>query len=1166
MLGCDNQKRKMPPGQKGRRTATVKIPEYMTFRPTLDQMQNFSKYVTYMESQGAHLAGVAKIIPPPEWVPRKAGYNNIDDFNVTITNPLKQIFNQVGSRTSYQTKSIMMQPMLLKDYEKLCNSKQYKTPPHTDFDDLEDQYWKLMGNSNGNPPIYGCDVHESLTDEDQKAFNIKHLNTILDEVGVAYKQHIRGVTSPYLYFGMWKTTFSWHVEDMDLHSINYLHFGMPKTWYVVPPQYGHLMERATKELYPNLASWCSSFMRHKTCLIQPQTLNQLGIPYQKVVQEERNAIIVFPYAYHSGWNHGFNCAESTNFALPRWIEYGKRARQCDCGRSKVIFSMEAFVQKYQPEMYESWKNGTDIAPHPEDPPEVRAEFELRARDPDAYAKLKREQLLKLNEKARKARMVAPTLEDDGLEIEEEEKGDKVEDTECATKTLDVYQHHELSNVKVAVDPDTMEIVGPGKDLLEDYLDVDNPEVKNLVALGLLIKIGERKVSVKKSNGELMLNSKFITKVVHGYHHIDKDLEAIVDPESFELVGNQMPDLMDFLGDDTKVKDLIEAGIFGFTYDAEIEVPNPNYEPDTPTKPKNNKRTSDEVLSNQSKKVKGDPTKLKFGVANVYKHMGLDEMITVMSDTQKVIGVLSEMMKRYLVKYSLNDLIKDRVLVKVGQKVMNFEETEANFKNRMLLNYQVVNMSLKGIEPNRRYLKMETISNVLLNRAVFIMPTLKGIVKPDTCKKIKEVIEIEETQALFSPNYLHVSSSDRSKIFTSTEQTQCIDRIIAALKNKCSIKKCDFHSDHLKKLSSDTAMENNNCSCRLMGDFKLKRMFLKDEPKANMNSIVVTINEFDNSTVIEDLIRDQIYIVKDGLPPSTFQMNNFEAEDLDSGNNSDLVLHTKEINGNGSNKISTRIDLANDSTQKVSTITKFPKEIDDIRAPYDSEQEFESDEQEDVKEKDKASQALAYSIAAEKSDTSSDEGSDDPDYGKKGNNSDVWKTPKKKKKKTPKKQDIKSISQMQGNIYEELSKKSKNTSPTKTINDKTALKSKESKPKPRPCLLKTTTAILEYFELDDLNRIFNCSILAKTLNKNNSEVLAVLRVFRGFNVVRLIPSDKIEQRYEWLGINQKAFNKTLKTILTFDEKESKNEDTLEKFQTWRMCKDLLKFLMRTGKVR
>ena len=104
--------------------------------------------------------------------------------------------------------------------------------------------------------------------------------------------------------------------------------------------------------------------------------------------------------------------------------------------------------------------------------------------------------------------------------------------------------------------------------------------------------------------------------------------------------------------------------------------------------------------------------------------------------------------------------------------------------------------------------METVSNVVLNRVVFVIPTLKGIVKENTCKKIKEVIELEDTQSLFSPNYLNVSSVDKSKIFTSLEQTTCIDRIISALKNKCSIKKCDFHSDHLKKLSSNNTMENN----------------------------------------------------------------------------------------------------------------------------------------------------------------------------------------------------------------------------------------------------------------------------------------------------------------------------------------------------------------------
>lgn len=36
-------------------------PKIMVFRPTWEEFQNFSAYIAYMESKGAHKAGVAKV-------------------------------------------------------------------------------------------------------------------------------------------------------------------------------------------------------------------------------------------------------------------------------------------------------------------------------------------------------------------------------------------------------------------------------------------------------------------------------------------------------------------------------------------------------------------------------------------------------------------------------------------------------------------------------------------------------------------------------------------------------------------------------------------------------------------------------------------------------------------------------------------------------------------------------------------------------------------------------------------------------------------------------------------------------------------------------------------------------------------------------------------------
>lgn len=49
-----------------------------------------------------------------------------------------------------------------------------------------------------------------------------------------------------VYIGMLFSWFAWHVEDHELHSLNYLHTGAPKTWYAVPGDAAPALEEVVR--------------------------------------------------------------------------------------------------------------------------------------------------------------------------------------------------------------------------------------------------------------------------------------------------------------------------------------------------------------------------------------------------------------------------------------------------------------------------------------------------------------------------------------------------------------------------------------------------------------------------------------------------------------------------------------------------------------------------------------------------------------------------------------------------------------------------------------------------------------------------------------------------------------------------------------------------------
>ncbi|XP_067927988.1 lysine-specific demethylase 5A-like [Watersipora subatra] len=241
----------------------------------------------------------------------------------------------------------------------------FQMPVHTvPCETVEKEFWRLTTCLEEDVTVnYGADIHaltmgsgfptkntKDLLPEDEKyvtsSWNLNNLPVHEKSILKYVTGDVSGMKVPWCYVGMCFSSFCWHIEDHWSYSVNYHHWGEPKTWYGVPSSHGQQLEDAMKSRAPELFEQSPDLLHHITTIMNPNLLMAQGIPIVRTDQCAGEFIITFPRAFHAGFNQGYNFAEAVNFCPADWLPFG---RECISHYKLVkrlpVFSHEELICK-----------------------------------------------------------------------------------------------------------------------------------------------------------------------------------------------------------------------------------------------------------------------------------------------------------------------------------------------------------------------------------------------------------------------------------------------------------------------------------------------------------------------------------------------------------------------------------------------------------------------------------------------------------------------------------------------------------------------------------------------------------------------------------------------------------------------------------------------------
>jgi len=267
-----------------------------------------------------------------------------DQFKWEYWNMRSQLGRKDPALPSFIVKKLARNPM------RRVNGVQYVNPIKEEhllcmeddvtvtYNDIEQEYWNIVEHDSHKVIVqYGSDLDAAEVgslfpkgwDND---WNMNRLAITKDSLLHYLFQKIPGVSSPMMYVGMMFSSFCWHTEDNYLPATNFIHYGAKKTWYGVPGSSAVKFESVMRKELNHLYDDNPNLIHGMITQLSPRVLQENGVPVYTIEHEPGTFIITLPRVFHAGFNHGFNVAESINFAPSCWVPSSRIAvknyRQC----------------------------------------------------------------------------------------------------------------------------------------------------------------------------------------------------------------------------------------------------------------------------------------------------------------------------------------------------------------------------------------------------------------------------------------------------------------------------------------------------------------------------------------------------------------------------------------------------------------------------------------------------------------------------------------------------------------------------------------------------------------------------------------------------------------------------------------------------------------------